>query len=466
MESKYKRVNNMGRTSPIDERNRKFTYKELCAKYGFTEFPNGEKKNRQLQKLKDEYNLCQVGRYYVFRDPMVKEAIEEFVDPLEVGKQYTYSELCQLLQQKEYKHKAEILEQFRDWSRRYEFGKKIRGKYKLIRVKDPEEMVLDKYFTDAKTEHQKNMFAILVNELNDACKRQANNGADYAECTLDIKQAMVLFRFYGERIAYLRNAELFEEYQKRYPYILRKCQIEWREYTKSSLVTTLNSLKRRGFIDYQNRKLVREHQSQRIREATDEEIGKILIIKNETLSFYGISGGEFQLKKYSLDIQKSYHEDLIYRYQKELNIDWVKDTYHIWMDKKNLATKRAELFAQKDNIKTIDDYHKVLTEFHRTFLPKKVDNEIKTFDERMSGIIDNRLPDFNEMYEIVSMGMSAREKDIFFLFNKISKEIFKEDKDNGLMDINNFYNPEYIEKLKSEYRKICWNINDMFLPDA
>ena len=70
--------------SLIDERNRKFTYKELCAKYGFTEFPNGEKKNRQLQKLKDEYNLCQVGRYYVFRDPMVKEAIEEFVDPLEV----------------------------------------------------------------------------------------------------------------------------------------------------------------------------------------------------------------------------------------------------------------------------------------------------------------------------------------------------------------------------------------------
>ena len=136
------------------------------------------------------------------------------------------------------------------------------------------------------------------------------------------------------------------------------------------------------------------------------------------------------------------------------------------MDKKNLATKRAELFAQKDNIKTIDDYHKVLTELHRTFLPKKVDSEIKTFDERMSGIIDNRLPDFNEMYEIVSMGMSAREKDSFFLFNKISKEIFKEDKDNGLMDINNFYNPEYIEKLKSEYRKICWNINDMFLPDA
>ena len=156
MESKYKRVNNMGRMSLIDERNRKFTYKELCTKYGFTEFPNGEKKDKQLQELKDEYNLCQVGRYYVFRDPMVKEAIEEFVDPLEVGKQYTYSELCQLLQQKEYKHKAEILEQFRDWSRRYEFGKKIRGKYKLIRVKDPEEMVLDKYFTDAKTEHQKN----------------------------------------------------------------------------------------------------------------------------------------------------------------------------------------------------------------------------------------------------------------------------------------------------------------------
>ena len=85
MESKYKRVNNMGRMSPIDERNRKFTYKELCAKYGFTEFPNGEKKNRQLQKLKDEYNLCQVGRYYVFREPMVKEAIEEFVDPKFVG---------------------------------------------------------------------------------------------------------------------------------------------------------------------------------------------------------------------------------------------------------------------------------------------------------------------------------------------------------------------------------------------
>ncbi len=99
-------------------------------------------------------------------------------------------------------------------------------------------------------------------------------------------------------------------------------------------------------------------------------------------------------------------------------------------------------------------------------MPKKVDNEIKTFDERMSGIIDNRLPDFNEMYEIVSTSMSDREKDSFFLFNKISKEIFKEDKDNGLMNINNFYNPEYIEKLKSEYRKICWNINDMFLPDA
>ena len=67
MENTYKRVNNMGRMSHIDERNRKFTYKELCAKYRLTEFPNGEKKNRQLQKLKDEYNLCQVGRYYVFR---------------------------------------------------------------------------------------------------------------------------------------------------------------------------------------------------------------------------------------------------------------------------------------------------------------------------------------------------------------------------------------------------------------
>ena len=33
MESKYKRVNSMGRMSLIDERNRKFTYKELCAKF-------------------------------------------------------------------------------------------------------------------------------------------------------------------------------------------------------------------------------------------------------------------------------------------------------------------------------------------------------------------------------------------------------------------------------------------------
>lgn len=33
MENKYKRVNNMGRMSPIDERNRKFTYKELCTTF-------------------------------------------------------------------------------------------------------------------------------------------------------------------------------------------------------------------------------------------------------------------------------------------------------------------------------------------------------------------------------------------------------------------------------------------------
>lgn len=69
MESEYKRVNNMGRMSPIDERNRKFTYKELCAKYGFTEFPNGEKKNKQLQKLKDGYNLCQVGKILCISRP-------------------------------------------------------------------------------------------------------------------------------------------------------------------------------------------------------------------------------------------------------------------------------------------------------------------------------------------------------------------------------------------------------------
>ena len=33
MESEYKRLNNMGRTSYIDERNRKFTYKELCTTF-------------------------------------------------------------------------------------------------------------------------------------------------------------------------------------------------------------------------------------------------------------------------------------------------------------------------------------------------------------------------------------------------------------------------------------------------
>lgn len=33
MESKYKRVNTMGRMSHIDERNRKFTYKELCTTF-------------------------------------------------------------------------------------------------------------------------------------------------------------------------------------------------------------------------------------------------------------------------------------------------------------------------------------------------------------------------------------------------------------------------------------------------
>ena len=376
---------------------------------------------------------------------------------LKLGNYYSYEELCDILGERPYNNRAYKAEQFKRWRERYDITSKTQKGYKIIGARSMIQIEADKFYESKRYEIQNCMLAVIVDSLQKCCIVQRDNGADYAEKIFDISMAMTLFKFSGN--GYFRDCEL----KDKYPFLYGKCKFQLKQYASKCLRNSLSLLKNRGYLDYEYTKHVYDVENKCWRKATEHEIGEIQVATSEILRQYGL----FKISDLAYvdrDTNIMVWDDITCELIKRINCSKYRPVFYVWMDKKNMSEAKWRLFGQA-KLRKMNSYLNSLYCKNRDYLPNHIEDEIQKFKLSLDKLFDQVIEGIDENIPGMLSRFPKTERDNFFMFDKVSSDIFADRIDWRDKTVQKYYDicdNAYIKELIDIYREVCEEINDQF----